>query len=97
MAEEGNASVEGIREKVQIRRRGKVPLLGSTKRGGAEHHRKLPAPEYAHARGLLEGGAALAQVTGSKKTLAHLGETGHFLYRLLVARHLLCGLRGSGR
>ena len=36
------------------------------------------------------------RLQGGKKPLAPLGETGHFLYRLLVARHLLCGLRESG-
>ena len=50
----------------------------------------------ARACGFTEGRAALAQATGSKKPLAHLGETGHFLCRLPVARHLLCGLRASG-
>ena len=42
------------------------------------------------------GQMALAQTRGCKKPLAHSGETGRFLRRLLVARHLLCGLRASG-
>ena len=46
--------------------------------------------------GLSEGEGALVQATGGKKPLAHLGETGRFLYRLLVARHLVCGLRAAG-
>ena len=58
MAEEGNASVEGIREKVQIRRRGRVPLLERARGGGVDHHRKLPAPEHAHARGLRGWGSS---------------------------------------
>ena len=50
----------------------------------------------AHAHGLSEGGMALAQATGGEKPLAHLRETGRFLCRLPVARHLLCGLKALG-
>ena len=39
-------------------------------RKGAEHLRKLPALERAHARRLSEGGASLVQATGSEKPLA---------------------------
>ena len=55
---------------------------------------------HVHACRLSEGGealvqamGALVQLTDSKKPLAHLGETGCFLCRLPVARHILCGLR----
>ena len=41
----------------------------------------------------LEGRAALQRLRTAKKPLAPLGEIRHFLCRLLVARHLLCGLR----
>ena len=71
-------------------------IVGEGRGGGADHHRKLPAPQHVHAHGLPEGGAALAQAIGSKKPLAPLGETGHFLCRLPMDRHLLCGLRASG-
>ena len=40
-----NAIAEGTQEKVWDLRRGKVPLLGRVKLGGADHHRKLSAPE----------------------------------------------------
>ena len=59
-------------------------------------HRKSPAPEHAHAHRLSEGRAALVQAMGGEKPLAHLGEIGHSLCRLQVARHLLCGLKGIG-
>ena len=59
-------------------------------------HRELPAPECEHICRLSEGGVALVQATGSETPLAHLEETGHFLCGLMVARHLLCGLRASG-
>ena len=84
---------EGTQEKVRTCRRGKVPLLERARGGGVGHHRKLPAQEYAPACWLLKGGAALAQPTGSENPLAHLGEIGHSLCRLPVARQLLCGLR----
>ena len=87
---------EGTWEKVQTHRRGKVTLLGRVRGGGADCHRKLLASECAHACGISEGREALVQATSSEKTPAYSGETGHFLYRLLVARHLLCGLRASG-
>ena len=50
---------EETQEKVWTRRRGKVPLLGRARRGGADRHRKLLAPERVHAHGLSEGGMAL--------------------------------------
>ena len=80
---------EGTCEKVWTHRRGQMPLLGRVRERGADH-------QCVHACGLSEGGAALAQATGSKKPLAHLGETGYFLCRLLVARNLLYGLRAPG-
>ena len=58
------------------------------RRGG---HRKLPAPEHAHACG-LRGQGCSAEAMGMEKPLAHLGEIRHFLSRLPVARKLLCGL-----
>ena len=95
-ARERNTRAEGTWEKVWTRRRGKAPLLERVRGGGADHHRKLPGPEHAHAHRLSEVRAALAQATVSENPLAHLGETGHFSCRLPVARHLLCGLRTSG-
>ena len=47
-AVEGNTMAEGTWEKVRTRRRGKGPLLGRARRGGADLHRKLPIPELAH-------------------------------------------------
>ena len=85
---------EGIQEKIQTHRRGKAPLLGRMRRG-VGHHRKLPALEHAHAC-MLRGWGCSVEATGGKKPLAHLGETGRFLCRLPVARHLLCGLRAPG-
>ena len=95
-AKEGNAMAKGTQEKAWTHRRGKVPLLGRARGRGADHHRKLPALEHVHPHGLSEGGVALSQTTGDETTLAPLGETGCFLCRLPVARHLLCGLRASG-
>ena len=96
-AEEGNAMAEGTWEKVGTHRRSKAPLLGRVRGSGADCNRKLPAPEHApSALGLSEGRVALVQAMGSKKPLSHLGETVHFLCRLPMARHLLCGLRASG-
>ena len=46
--------------------------------------------------GLSQDWAALAQATSGEKPLACLVETVRFLYRLPVARHLLCGLRALG-
>ena len=94
-AGEWNTTADGTREKVQACRRSKEPLLGRARRGGMDCHRKLPAAECAHPSGLSEGRVALAQAVGGEKPLAHLGETGHFLCRLPVAKHLLCGLRAS--
>ena len=95
-AGEGNTTAEGTQGKVQTLRRVKVPLLGRVRGGGVDHHKKLPELERAHARGPSEGGMALVQAKGSEKPRACLGETGHFLCRLPVARHLLCELRASG-
>ena len=102
---------EGTQEKVKTHRRGKVPLLGRVRGGGVDHHRKLLVPERAQAPRagwlwcrplvarshllLYRDPAALVQAVQGKKPLGHLGETGHFLCRLLVARHLLYGLRAS--
>ena len=94
--EEGNATAEGTQVKFQTYRRGKSPLLGRVRGGGAGQHRILPELQHAYACRVSEGGVALAQARGSKKLLAQLGETGHFLCRLPVARHFLCGLRTSG-
>ena len=57
---------------------------------GNSLHQSMPMP------GLSEGAVALVQATSCEKPLAHVGETGHILYRLLVARHLLYALRASG-
>ena len=38
---------EGTREKIWTCKSGKVPLLGRVRGGGADHHKKLPAPEHA--------------------------------------------------
>lgn len=92
-AKEGNAIAEGTQEKVQTCRRGKAPLMG--KGGGAGCHRKLPALECVHAH-QLRGWGSSAEATGGQKPLAHLGKMRHFLSRLLMARHLLCGLRAQG-
>ena len=77
-------------------RQGAIVGEGERRRGG--RHRKLPAleHEHAHAHGASEGRAALVQAMSGEKHLAPLKETGHFLCRLQVARHLLCGLRASG-
>ena len=95
-AEEGNARAEGNQEKVWIHRRGKVPLLGKARGGGAGRDRKLPARELCMPTGSQRVGWLWHGILGSKKPLACLGETGCFLCRLVVARHLLCGLRASG-
>ena len=111
-AGEWNTTAEGTPEKVQIRRRGRVPLLERARGGGVDHHRKLLVPERAQAPRagwlwcrplvarshllLYRDPAALVQAVQGKKPLGHLGETGHFLCRLLVARYLLCVLRASG-
>ena len=96
LAMEGNTTVEGTQENVQIHRRGKVPLLG---RGGDEgragHHRKLPELEHEHVH-RLGGQGGSAEAVGSEKPLAHIGKIRHFLCQLLVVRHLLCGLKASG-
>ena len=63
-AEEGNATAERTQEKVQTCRRGKAPLLGRARGGGEEGHRKLLAPECAHACELSEGAVALEQAKG---------------------------------
>ena len=68
------------------------PIVGR----GADSHRKSPVPECEHACRLSEGWASMAQAMGSEKPLAHLGETGHFLGRPLMARYFLCGLKASG-
>ena len=70
-------------------------IVGEGERKGGRCHRKLPALERAHARGLTESRAALVQAKGGKKPLARLGETGHSLCRLQVTRFLLCGLWAS--
>ena len=55
---------EGTQEKVQTHRRGKASLLSRGRGGETDCHRKLPAPERAHAHGLSEGRTALAQAYG---------------------------------
>ena len=96
-AGEENAMAEGTRQKVQTHRRGKELLLdrvrgeGQTAIGNSLHQ-SMHMPEGSQ----RAGGWALVQATGGKKPLAHLGETGRFLCRLPVARHLLCGLRAPG-
>ena len=75
-------------------RQGAIVGEGERRRGGC--HKKLPELECAHACGLSEGRGALVQAKGGKKPLAHLGEIGHSLCRLQVARHLLRGLKASG-
>ena len=95
-AEEGNTTSEGTWEKIQTHTRCKAPLLRRARGGGANYQKKLPALECAHTSELSEGRAALVQATGSETPLALLRETGCFLCRLLVARHLFCGLRAPG-
>ena len=95
-AGEWYAMAEATQEKVLARRRNKVPRLGRARGGGADCHRKLLTPEHVYAHGLAGAGAALVQAMGREKPLACLGETGCFLCRLPVARHLLRGLRASG-
>ena len=48
-AEEGNTTAERTQEKVGAPRRGKAPLLGRVRGGGADCRRKLPAQELVHA------------------------------------------------
>ena len=55
-------------------------------------HRRGKAPLLGRAR----GGGVGPHATDSENPLAHLGETGSFLCRLLLTRHLLCGVRASG-
>ena len=57
-AGEWNTTAEGTPEKVQIRRRGRVPFLERARGGGVDHHRNLPAPEQVHARGLRGWGSS---------------------------------------
>ena len=72
-AGEGNATAEGTQQKVQTCRRGKAPLLGRVKGGGADRHRKLPSPEGAHVpAGSQRAGVALVQALGGEKPLAPL-------------------------
>ena len=92
-AEEGNTTAKGTQEKVQTCRREKMPLSGRARGGGADAvgnslHLKV-CPQAL--RG--QGGSGIGY-----RPLAHLGKTGRFLCWLpvAVARHLLCGLRGSG-
>ena len=93
-AEEGNAMAEGTWEKVRTHRRGKVSLLGrGEEKGWTTIGNSLHRSVRMCTCGLSEDRAALVQ---AKKPLVHLRETGHFLCRLPVARHLLCGLRASG-
>ena len=91
-AREWNTKAGGTWEEVRTCMTGKVPLLGRARGGGADCHRELPAPEQAHVHPqVLTGWGG-----GDKKRLAHVEETGCFLFRLSVARHLLCGLKASG-
>ena len=69
---------------------------GQEKEGRTAIGNSLCPSLHTHAHRLSEGGAALEQAMCGKKPLAHLGETRHFLCRLLVTRYLLCGLRASG-
>ena len=83
---------EGTQEKVWTCRRGKAPLLGRGEEEGwatigNSLHLSVHMP-----RG-LRGWGGSAEVRGIEKPLACLGEIRHFLCRLPVARHLLCGLR----
>ena len=95
-AEEVNAVPEGTWEEVQTHRRGKVPLLGRVRGVGVDCHRKFPAPEHEHAWGLRGWGCSVQAIGGEKeKPLSPLGEIGHFLCRVPLDRHLLCGLRAS--
>ena len=87
---------EGTQEKVWAHRRGKVLLLGRVKGGAGTIRNCLCQSLCVCPCGLSEGGKTLAQDLGSKKPLAPLQETGHFLCRLPVARHLLCRLRALG-
>ena len=69
--------------------------MGRVKGGGLDNignslHQSMCMPHR------LRWWGGSAQAKGGEKPLACLGEIGHFLCRLLVARHLLCGLRVSG-
>ena len=55
-------------------------------------HRNL----CAHAHGLSEGGAPLAQATGGEKPLAWTTGDWVLLVQARVARQLLCGLKNGG-
>ena len=86
---------EGTQEKVQTHRRGKVPLLGRGEEEGQATignslHRSMRMPTG------LEGGVALWRLQAARILLACLRELRDFLCRLLVARHLLCGLKALG-
>ena len=71
--------------------------MGRVRGGGVDCHRNYPSLSlHMCSPRLSEGRAALAQVAGVEKPLAHLGVTGCFLYRIPVAKNLLCGLRASG-
>ena len=86
---------QGTWEKVWTHRRGKAPLLGrGEEEGWAAIGNSLH--QSVHKPMILLGGVALVQAMGDEKLLARLGEIGHFLCRLPVARHLLCGLKASG-
>ena len=76
---------EGTREKVQTSWRGKAPLLG---RGEEEGWTAIGNSLHwsVHPWALRGQGGSDA---GYKKPLACLGDTGHFLCRLPVARHIL--------
>ena len=68
-AGEWNTMAEGTWEKVWTCRRGKMPLLGKVRQGGADHHRKHPAMERVHAGRRSEDGAALAQAMWARNFL----------------------------
>ena len=58
-AGEWNVMTEGTWEKVQTRRRGKVPLLGRVRGGGVDCHRKFPVPKHAR---VLAGSQRVGQL-----------------------------------
>ena len=83
--------VEGTQEKVGPAGEARCHCWGGERRRSGRH-RKLPVLEHVHAH-RLRGWGDSAKAMSGENPLAHLREIRCFLCRLLVARHLLCGLR----
>ena len=79
-------------EKVWACRRSKAPLLGRVRRTGVDRHRNLPTHVCMDSQ---RAGRLWNRLWMARSHLVVLQETGHFLYRLWVARHLLCGLEAA--